>query len=144
MAERGRILEADDEAIDVLRRAQRVVVLGIKPESRRGAPAHYVAAYLQRVGYDVVPVPVYYPDVDVILGERVYRSVAEVPDDVDLVVVFRKAHDVAGHVDDIIAKKPGVVWLQLGIRNDEAAERFAQAGIDVVQDRCTMVEHRMV
>ena len=144
MAERGRIMDTDDEVADVLRRSRRIAVLGIKPESHSSAPAHYVPAYLKRVGYDVVPVPVYYPDVTEILGEPVYRSVAEVPGDIDLVVVFRRSGDVPPHVDDIIAKKPGAVWMQLGISNAEAAERLVAAGIDVVQDRCAMVEHRSV
>lgn len=144
MAERGRILTADDEVAEVLRRSKRIAVLGIKPESRSSAPAHYVSAYLQHAGYDVVPVPVYYPEVTEILGEPVYRTLGEVPGEVDLVVVFRKPRDVSGHIDDIVAKQPGAVWMQLGIRNDDAAERFVEAGIDVVQDRCTMIEHRRV
>lgn len=144
MAERGRILEEDEDVADVLRNSKRLAVLGIKPESRDSRPAHYVPAYLQRNGYEIVPVPVYYPDVTEILGEQVFRTVAEVPGEVDMVVVFRKPNDVTGHIEDIIAKKPRVVWMQLGIRNDAAAERFTEAGIDVVQDRCTMVEHRMV
>ena len=144
MAERGRILHEPEEVADVLRTSKRLAVLGIKPESRASRPAHYVPAYLQRNGYEIIPVPVYYPDVTEILGEQVYRTVAEVPGEVDMVVVFRKPNDVTGHVDDIIAKKPRVVWMQLGISNDAAAERFTEAGIDVVQDRCTMVEHRMV
>jgi predicted CoA-binding protein len=126
----------------VLRDAKRVAVLGIKTEDQRSAPAFYVANYLNRVGYDVVPVPVYYPDVTEILGKKVYRTVAEIPGDVDLVVVFRRGIDIPPHVDDIIAKKPKAVWFQAGIRNDDAAQRLADAGIDVVQDRCTMVEHR--
>lgn len=144
MAERGRILDGGEEVANVLRNSKRLAVLGIKPESRASLPAHYVPAYLQRNGYEIVPVPVYYPDVTEILGEQVYRAVADVPGDVDMVVVFRKPKDVTGHIDDIIAKKPRVVWMQLGISNEEAAERFTDAGIDVVQDRCTMVEHRMV
>ena len=144
MAERGRILTADDEVAEVLRRSKRIAVLGIKPESRSSAPAHFVSAYLQRAGYDVVPVPVYYPEVTEILGEPVYRTLGEVPGEVDLVVVFRKPRDVSGHIDDIVGKQPGAVWMQLGIRNDDAAERFVEAGIDVVQDRCTMIEHRRV
>jgi predicted CoA-binding protein len=91
---------------------------------------------------EIVPVPVYYPEVTEILGQRVYRKVADVPGEVDMVNVFRRSKDVPPHVDDIIAKHPKSVWLQLGIRNDEAAERFARAGIDVVQDRCLMVELR--
>lgn len=142
MAERGRILESDAQIAEVLRRAKRLAILGIKPESHSSAPAHYVPSYLQRAGYDLVPVPVYYPEVTEILGEPVYRTLSEIPGDIDMVVVFRRSKDVTGHVDDIIATRPGSVWLQLGIRNDEAADRFAAAGIDVVQDRCTMIEHR--
>jgi uncharacterized protein len=89
-----------------------------------------------------VPVPVYYPDVTEILGHQVYRTVSEIPGPVDMVNVFRRSRDVPAHIDDIISKKPKSVWLQLGIRNDAAAERFARAGIDVVQDRCLMVELR--
>jgi predicted CoA-binding protein len=138
----GRILESSKDVQGVLRDAKRVAVLGIKPESQRSAPAFYVPNYLARVGYEIVPVPVYYPEVTEILGEKAYRSVAEIPGDIDLVVVFRKSNDIPPHIDDIIAKHPKAVWFQAGIRNDEAAQRLADAGIDVVQDRCTMVEHR--
>ena len=86
--------------------------------------------------------PVYYPEVTEILGLPVYRTLSAVPGDIDMVNVFRRSRDVLPHVDDIIAKKPKSVWMQLGIRNDVAAERFARAGIDVVQDRCLMVELR--
>jgi hypothetical protein len=91
--------------------------------------------YLQKAGFDVIPVPVYYPDATVILGEKVYRKLVDIPGDIDMVDVFRRSPDVAGHVDDILAKKPNSVWLQSGIRNDAAAAIFAQAGIKVVQDR---------
>lgn len=136
----------DDEALvlDILRTAKRVAVVGIKTQAQRSAPAYYVPAYLQRAGYEIVPVPVYYPEVEEILGERVYRRVSDIPDDVDLVVVFRRSADVGAHVDDILAKRPRAVWLQLGIRDDDAAARLAEAGIDVVQDRCTMVDHRRI
>lgn len=144
MAERGRILEQDDEVLDVLRRAKRIAVIGIKPESHGTAPAFYVPRYLQRSGYEVIPVPVYYPDITEILGQPVYRSVTDIPGKVDLVVLFRRSGDVPKHIDDIIAAKPDAVWMQLGIENEEAAEKFVAAGIDVVQDRCTMVEHRLL
>ena len=68
----------------------------------------------------------------------------EVPFELDLVNVFRRSHDVGAHVDDILAKKPKAVWLQLGIRDDSVAEKLAKAGIKVVQDRCLMVEHRFL
>jgi len=129
----------DDEGIQrILRDTHRIAVLGIKVEPSQ--PAHYVPEYCQRAGLEIVPVPVYYPDATEILGERVYRRVADVPGDVDMVNVFRRPKDVAAHVDDIIAKRPKSVWLQLGIRNDAAAEQLARAGIDVVQDHCLMVE----
>lgn len=139
---RDNLVESNDEVRAILERTERVAVLGIKPESRSGQPAFYVPQYLQNVGYDVVPVPTYYPDVTEILGEPVYREVAAIPGDVDMVDVFRKPTDIPPHVDDIIAKGPDVVWFQLGIRNDEAAERLARAGIRVVQNRCTMADHR--
>lgn len=134
---------SDDDAMrEILRRARRVAILGIKPDSHADRPAHYVPRYLQRVGYEIVPVPVYYPEVTTILGEPVYRSVAAIPGKVDLVVVFRRPHDIPPHVPDLIAARPDAVWFQLGIRNDDAAAALAPAGIRVVQDRCSMVEHR--
>jgi predicted CoA-binding protein len=89
-----------------------------------------------------VPVPVYYPEVKEILGRPVHRRVADVPGAIDIVDVFRKPSDVPGHLDDIRAKRPRAVWMQLGIRNDAAAEALAKEGILVVQDRCLMVEWR--
>lgn len=118
-----------------------IAVLGIKtPES--GQPAFYVPQYAQRAGYRIVPVPIYYPEVTEILDAAVYRTVAAVPGPVDMVNVFRRPRDIDAHVDDILAKQPKSVWFQQGIRNDAAAERFARAGIDVVQDRCLLVELR--
>ena len=139
---RENIVEDPRGVAEILRGAKRVAVLGIKTEKQGGQPAFYVPEYLQGAGFDLVPVPVYYPEVTEILGQRVYRAVADVPGEIDLVVVFRRSADVAAHVDDLIAAKPGAVWLQSGIRNDDAAERLARAGIRVVQDRCAMVEHR--
>jgi predicted CoA-binding protein len=124
----------------ILDGTRRIAVLGIKIDADQ--PAYYVPEYAQLAGYDIVPVPVYYPDVTEILGKRVYRTVAAVPGAIDMVNIFRRSRDVAAHVDDILSKMPKYVWLQLGIRNDEAAERLARAGIDVVQDRCLMVEMR--
>jgi len=137
-------LVEDEAGIDrILARAHRIAVLGIKT-AETGQPAYYVPQYAQHSGYEVIPVPVYFPDVTEILGERVYRRVSDVPGPVDMVNVFRRPKDIDQHVDDILAKKPGAVWFQLGIRNDAAAERLAQAGIDVVQDRCLLVELQRV
>ncbi len=88
------------------------------------------------------PVPVYYPEATEILGEKVYRKLVDIPQEIDLVNVFRRPNDVAKHAEDILAKKPKAVWLQSGIRNDEVAEILAKAGIKIVQDACLMVEHR--
>jgi len=93
-------------------------------------------------GYDVIPVPVYYPEVTEILGKAVYRDLKAIPGEIDLLNVFRRSEDIPKHTLEILEKKPKAVWFQLGIRNDEAAERLAEAGIKVVQDLCLMVEHR--
>jgi predicted CoA-binding protein len=126
----------------VVQASKRVAVLGIKTEQQDGQPAFYVAQYLENAGVDVVPVPVYYPDVTHILGKPVFRRLVDIPGDIDLVDVFRRPQDIDQHVDDILAKKPKAVWFQSGIRNDAAAEKLARAGIKVVQDRCLMVDHR--
>jgi hypothetical protein len=145
MGERtGRHVTTDEGIAGLLRDVTTVAVLGIKTEAQAGQPAHYVPAYARRAGLVVIPVPVYYPDVETILGERVYRTVAAIERDVDLVNVFRRPADVERHVDDLVAKRPRAVWLQSGIRNDAAAERLVRAGIDVVQDRCLMVELRRI
>ncbi|HZI04044.1 MAG TPA: CoA-binding protein [Archangium sp.] len=126
----------------VVQASKRVAVLGIKTEQHGGQPAFYVPQYLANAGVDVVPVPVYYPDVTHILGKPVFRRLVDIPGDIDLVDVFRRPQDIDQHVDDILAKKPKAVWFQSGIRNDAAARRLAEAGIQVVQDRCLMVDHR--
>jgi hypothetical protein len=125
---------------ELIRSTKRVAVLGIKTEKQADQAAFYVAAYLESAGVEVIPVPVYYPDVQEILGTRVYRRLADVPGPVDIVDVFRRPSDIAPHVDDIMKLKPRAVWFQLGIRNDDAALALAEAGILVVQDRCLMVE----
>jgi predicted CoA-binding protein len=137
---RARLIESTDEMRALLRQSRRIAVLGIKPETRSSQPAYFVAEYAKEAGYEVIPVPVYYPEVTEILGSPVYRRLADVPGDIDIVNVFRRPEHVLPHVDDIIAKGTRAVWMQLGIRNDEAAERLARAGIDVVQDRCLKVE----
>jgi predicted CoA-binding protein len=133
-----------DGIAQLLRDTKRIAVLGIKTEAQASQPAFYVPEYLHNAGLDVVPVPVYYPDATRILGKPVYRRVADVPGPLDMVNVFRRSEDVAPHVDDILAAKPKAVWMQSGIRHEQAAQRFAEAGIKVVQDRCLMVEHRRV
>lgn len=136
------LLENSAQIRDLLASTKTIAVLGIKTEAQGNQPAFYVPRYLATAGFEVIPVPVYYPQVTEILGQTVYRKLIDVPVDVDLVNVFRRSEDVPAHVDDILAKKPKAVWMQSGISNRAVAEQLAKAGIKVVQDRCLMVEHR--
>jgi predicted CoA-binding protein len=127
---------------ELLANVHTIAVLGIKTEAQAGQAAYYVPRYMADAGYDVIPVPVYYPGVTEILGRPVYRKLADIPGEVDMVNVFRRSQDVAPHLDDILAKKPKSVWMQLGIQDDAVARKLAEAGIKVVQNRCLMVDHR--
>ncbi len=114
--------------------ARRIGVLGIKPETRCQRSAHHIPAYLQDVGYEIVPVPVYYPEVRSILGAPVYRQVRDVPGHLDILVVFRRPEHVEHHTYDILAARPPVVWFQSGLFHSPLAERLIQAGINMVHD----------
>jgi predicted CoA-binding protein len=142
MGKHENILTTDSEIAELLRTTRTIAVLGIKPESHAYTPAHYVPKYMADAGFEIIPVPVYYPEVTAILGKQVYRDLKDVPGEIDLLNVFRRSEDIPKHTDDILAVKPKAVWFQLGIRNDEVAEKLAEAGIKVVQDLCLMVEHR--
>ena len=137
----GRILTEEAEIEALVRSLRRVAVLGIKTQAQAGQPAYSVPAYLQDAGIKIVPGPTYFPEVTEILGEPVFRKVADVPGELDCVDVFRRTQDLKAHLPDLLAKKPRSVWLQLYIRDDAFAQALADAGIDVVQDRCLMVDH---
>ena len=139
---RDNILTNTEQIRELLSQTKTIAVLGIKTEAQANQPAFYVPRYMQQAGSRIIPVPVYYPDVTEILGEKVYRKLVDVPGEIDMVNVFRRPQDIAPHLDDILAKKPKSVWMQLGISHDEVAEQLAHAGIRVVQDRCLMVDHR--
>ena len=140
---RDHLLDTTDRVRALLGRVRRIAVLGIKtPES--GQPAYWVPQYAQRAGYEIVPVPVYYPEATEILGVPVVRRLVDVEGRIDLVNVFRRAVDVPAHLDDLLAARPAAVWMQSGIRHAAVAERLAREGIDVVQDRCLMVELRAI
>jgi uncharacterized protein len=139
---RSHLLETPAQIKRLLENTHRIAVLGIKPDPQQ--PAFYVPEHAQKAGYEIVPVPVYYKELTEMQGEKVYRKLTDIPGDIDMVNVFRRPVDIPPHVDDIIAKKPKSVWFQLGIRNDEAAEKLARAGIDVVQDHCLLVELRRI
>ena len=136
------ILETDAQIRDLLANTKRIAVLGIKTEAQSFQPAFYVPQYMKNAGFEIIPVPVYYPEATESLCENGYRRLADIHEEIDLVIIFRRSNDIAPHAEDILAKKPKAVWMQSGIRNDAVAETLAKAGIKVVQDLCLMVEHR--
>ena len=139
-----RHLLTDPSAIHrALAAVKTIAVLGIKPADT-DAPASYVAEYAQRAGYRIVPVPVYYPKMVQELGEPAYQSLRDIPFPVDVVQIFRRPADIPQHLNDILAVHPKLVWMQLGIRHEEVAESLAEAGIDVVQDHCMLVDLRIM
>lgn len=135
------LLEADAAISALLAEARRIAVLGARDATRYDRPAHYVPRYLKEAGYRLYPVPVHAPPPPEILDFPTVHGLEDLPP-VDIVNVFRRAEQIPEHLDALLSLRPRAVWFQLGIRNDEAAGRLAQAGIDVVQDRCIMVEHR--
>jgi predicted CoA-binding protein len=142
MASRENILTFQADIAELLANTHTIAVLGIKPETHASQPAFYVPHYMQAAGFEIIPVPVYYPEVSDILGKKVYRRLVDIPEEIDMVNVFRRSQDIPQHTEDILAKGPKSVWFQLGIVNDEVAEILAEAGIQVVQNKCLMVEHR--
>ena len=134
------LLGSDAEIKDLLNNTKTIAVVGIKMEAHQ--PAFYVPQYMKNAGFEIVPVPVYYPEATEILGAKVYRNLIDIPGEIDLVNIFRRSADVPKHTADILAKKPKAVWMQSGIYNDEVAETLAKEGIKVVQNLCLMVEHR--
>ena len=139
---RDNLIDDSNGMREMLLETKSIAVLGIKTEAQSDQPAFYVPKYMQNAGFKIIPVPVYYPDVTEILGEKVHRQLQQIPDEVDMVNVFRRPQDIPPHLDDLLAKKPKSVWMQLGISHDAVAEQLARAGIKVVQDRCLMVDHR--
>jgi len=129
------LIDGTEQIRELILKTRRIAVLGIKSDAQADQPSVYVPAYMKNAGFEIVPVPVYYPDVSVILGEKVYRQLTEIPGEIDMVDVFRRSPDITGHIDDVLAKQPKSIWFQSGIRNNAAADIFAKAGIKVVQDR---------
>jgi predicted CoA-binding protein len=128
-----------DETIDrILGRTETIAVVGMS--SRRSRAGYYVPAYLQREGYRIIPVNPYEEE---ILGEKVYPNLEAVPERVDLVLLFRRSEEVPPHVEEAIAINADTIWMQSGIVNEAAAEKARAAGLDVIMNRCMMVEHRV-
>jgi uncharacterized protein len=122
---------------EILRTARRIAIVGLSPKPER--PSHGVAAYLQRAGYTIIPVR---PTGSVILGEPVQPSlVAAATGPIDIVNIFRRSEYVAALLDELLAVRPRLVWMQMGIRDDATARRLEAEGIAVVMDRCLAVDH---
>ncbi|MEA1932063.1 CoA-binding protein [Halohasta litorea] len=133
---------SDDAAVRDLLELNRIAVVGCS--SSPGKAAHEIPAYLQRQGYEIIPVN---PFADEILGKQAVDSLAEIDGEIDLVDVFRPSEEVAGIVDDAIERRETegdveAIWLQLGIHDDEAVTEAEAAGLSVVEDRCMKVEHQ--
>ena len=133
-------VNANDAQIKkILETVKTIAVMGLSPDESKDS--HKVAKYLQNEGYKIIPV---YPKADEdILGEKVYTSMADIPDVVDMVNIFRKPAAMDPIVDAAIARGDvKVVWSQKGIVNNAAAKKAEEAGMEVVQNHCSMVEHR--
>jgi hypothetical protein len=126
----------DAEIRDLLTRVRRIAVVGLSPKPHRDS--NRVARYLIERGYAVIPV---YPREDRILGQPVFRSVADIPGGVDLVDVFRRSESLPGVFDDALRAQAPAIWLQLDCIDEDGAQRARAAGVQVVMDRCLMVDH---
>ena len=132
---RHNLVDSPEDFEAILRECRRIAVLGIKTEAQGDRPAFYVPEYMARAGYDIVPVPVYFPDTTESLGRPVYRKLEDITGPVDMVNVFRRSPDIPQHLPHIFAARPRVVWIQTGSRNDAGAKALARAGMKVVHDR---------
>lgn len=127
-----------EEIIGIFNNTKTIAIAGLSPDPSKAS--NMVATYLQSVGYKIVPV---YPKEDMILGEKVYRTISEIPFKIDMVDIFRKPDAIAQIVDEAIKRGDvDTVWMQLGLVNNEAAQKAKDAGLKVVQNKCTKIEHR--
>ena len=127
-----------DQITNILKGAKTIAVIGLS--DNRFRPSYGVSEYMQNQGYRIIPV---HPRVETVLGEKVYRSLSEIPDKIDIVNVFRRRDAVPAIVDEVIALKLPVLWLQETVVHEEAAEKARKAGIKVVMDLCILKEHRL-
>ena len=126
-----------DPIADILRECKTIAVVGLSSNPMR--PSHGVTEYMQRAGYRIIPVN---PNEAEVLGEKSYARLEDVPERVDVVIVFRRPEEVPPVVESAIRIGAPVVWMQLGIESQEAAEKACAAGLAVVEDACILVEHR--
>jgi uncharacterized protein len=128
---------SEDPIGDILKMYKRIAVVGLS--SNRMRPSNGVTEYMQSQGYAIVPVN---PNEMEVLGEKSYAQLEDVPGELEIVDIFRKAEDVPPIVDAAIRRGAKVIWMQLGIENEEAAEKARAAGLTVVMDACVLVEHK--
>ena len=127
-----------EEIIEIFKNTKTIAIAGLSPDSSKAS--NMVAVYLQSAGFKIIPV---YPKEDTILGEKVYRNISEIPFKIDMVDIFRKPDAIAEIIDEAIARGDvDTVWTQLGLVNNEAAALAKEAGLKVVQNKCTKIEHR--
>ena len=127
-----------EEILEIFKNTKTIAIAGLSPDASKAS--NMVAVYLQNAGFKIVPV---YPKEDTILGEKVYRTISEIPFKIDMVDIFRKPDAIAAIVDEVIARGDvDTVWTQLGLVNNEAALKAKEAGLKVVQNKCTKIEHR--
>ncbi|MDY0052340.1 MAG: CoA-binding protein [Aliarcobacter sp.] len=127
-----------EEVIEIFKNTKTIAIAGLSPDASKAS--NMVAVYLQKAGFKIVPI---YPKEDTILGEKVYRTISEVPFKIDMVDIFRKPDAILAIVDEVIKRGDvDTVWTQLGLVNNEAAEKAKKAGLKVVQNKCTKIEHR--
>jgi hypothetical protein len=130
----------NDEIKSIFTEIKTIAILGLSPDSTKDS--YRVAQHLQNAGYTIIPV---YPKEELILGEKVYRSLEEIPFAVDMVNIFRKPDALNAIVDSCMTRGDvKVFWAQIGVVNNEAAQRARDAGMKVVQNHCSMVEHRRI
>ena len=128
---------APDAIGDLLKKVKTIAVVGLSNKPRR--PSYGVSLYMQEQGYRIIPVN---PNIESVLGERAYASLADVPEKIDLVNIFRRSEFMPEIVDQAIALKIPAVWMQEDVIHEQAAGKARQAGIFVVMDRCILKEHR--
>jgi len=126
-----------DPIAEILKKSKTIAVVGLSSNAMR--PSHEVSVYMQRAGYRIIPVN---PNEREVLGEKSYARLEDVPEKIDLVNIFRRAEEVPAVVESAIRIGAPVVWMQLGIENEEAAEKAGAAGVVAVEDACILVEHR--
>jgi predicted CoA-binding protein len=132
------LVDTDESIRQILKTSRTIAVVGIKDESHAHEAAHSVPAYLKSRGYKIIPIN---PNYKSVFGIPTLKSLSEVDEPVDMVILFRAPANVPMHVDDTVRLKPKVLWMQTGIRNQDSAHRLAKHGIKVVQDHCVYMDH---